>query len=270
MLPHYARAEGGRAVPRARRAGAGPHRPRRRPRAGRRHAHRDGAEPERARTRPSTFPQQVARPAGLGRAASRHRGIVAHPRPPDGAGVERTPEVWVLGSSDYGAQLAAHLGLPYAFAYFFTDGQGVEAGAGPVPQPLPAERAPPAAAGHDLRLGAGGRRRRRRPRYHALQPRALARSTASAACSARCRGPTTSRCSGFEPADAGARSTPMPRRRRLRRQRPRRSPRSCARWRPSCALDELVVNTWAHDQAVRRRSYALLAQEFGLGGASAA
>jgi luciferase family oxidoreductase group 1 len=30
----------------------------------------------------------------------------------------------MLGSSDYGAQLAAELGLPYAFAYFITDGQG--------------------------------------------------------------------------------------------------------------------------------------------------
>jgi luciferase family oxidoreductase group 1 len=34
------------------------------------------------------------------------------------------PTVWMLGSSDYGAQLAAELGLPYAFAYFITDGQG--------------------------------------------------------------------------------------------------------------------------------------------------
>ena len=30
-------------------------------------------------------------------------------------------------------------------------------------------------------------------------------------------------------------------------------------------LDEIVVNTWAHDPAVRRHSYTLLAQEFGLG-----
>jgi len=37
-----------------------------------------------------------------------------------------TPDVWMLGSSDYGAQLAAHLGLPYAFAWFITDGQGAE------------------------------------------------------------------------------------------------------------------------------------------------
>jgi hypothetical protein len=29
-------------------------------------------------------------------------------------------------------------------------------------------------------------------------------------------------------------------------------------------LDELVVNTWAHDPQVRRHSYALLAREFDL------
>src|SRR5215475_9762484 len=35
-----------------------------------------------------------------------------------------SPEIWLLGSSDYGAQVAAHFGLPYAFAWFFTDGKG--------------------------------------------------------------------------------------------------------------------------------------------------
>ena len=34
------------------------------------------------------------------------------------------PEVWMLGSSDYGAQVAAYFGLPYCYAYFFTEGQG--------------------------------------------------------------------------------------------------------------------------------------------------
>ena len=37
-----------------------------------------------------------------------------------------SPQLWILGSSNYGAQLAAHFGLPYAYAYFFTEGQGVE------------------------------------------------------------------------------------------------------------------------------------------------
>jgi luciferase family oxidoreductase group 1 len=34
------------------------------------------------------------------------------------------PQVWMLGSSDYGARLAAALGLPYCFAAFITDGSG--------------------------------------------------------------------------------------------------------------------------------------------------
>jgi luciferase family oxidoreductase group 1 len=46
------------------------------------------------------------------------RNIRAQPEVPT------APQVWILGSSDYGAQLAAHLGLPYCFAYFITDGRG--------------------------------------------------------------------------------------------------------------------------------------------------
>lgn len=34
------------------------------------------------------------------------------------------PQLWMLGSSGYGAQLAAHFGMPYAFAHFITEGQG--------------------------------------------------------------------------------------------------------------------------------------------------
>src|SRR5262249_30263973 len=39
---------------------------------------------------------------------------------------DTAPEVWVLGSSDYGAQVAAILGLPYCFAWFFSEGRGAE------------------------------------------------------------------------------------------------------------------------------------------------
>src|ERR1051325_1301234 len=46
--------------------------------------------------------------------------IIAQPTGPT------TPEMWILGSSEYGAQLAAFFGLPYAFAYFFSEGTGVE------------------------------------------------------------------------------------------------------------------------------------------------
>jgi luciferase family oxidoreductase group 1 len=46
--------------------------------------------------------------------------IVAQPRGPG------APEVWMLGSSDYGAQVAAYFGLPFCFAHFITDGRGAE------------------------------------------------------------------------------------------------------------------------------------------------
>ena len=36
-----------------------------------------------------------------------------------GGAPETVPEVWLLGSSDYSAQLAAHMGLPFSFADFF-------------------------------------------------------------------------------------------------------------------------------------------------------
>jgi luciferase family oxidoreductase group 1 len=48
------------------------------------------------------------------------RAVTAQPEGPGG------PELWMLGSSNYGAQLAGHFGLPYCFAYFFADGQGAE------------------------------------------------------------------------------------------------------------------------------------------------
>lgn len=34
------------------------------------------------------------------------------------------PAVWILGSSDYGAQVAAYFGLPFCFAHFISDGSG--------------------------------------------------------------------------------------------------------------------------------------------------
>ncbi len=48
------------------------------------------------------------------------RGIYAQPQGP------HAPEIWMLGSSNYGAQAAAYFGLPYCFAYFFSDGAGAQ------------------------------------------------------------------------------------------------------------------------------------------------
>jgi luciferase family oxidoreductase group 1 len=48
------------------------------------------------------------------------RDIIAQPGGPT------VPEVWMLGSSDYGPQVAAYFGIPFCFAHFITDGRGVE------------------------------------------------------------------------------------------------------------------------------------------------
>jgi luciferase family oxidoreductase group 1 len=37
---------------------------------------------------------------------------------------DTAPALWILGSSNYGAELAAWFGLPYCFAWFFSDGEG--------------------------------------------------------------------------------------------------------------------------------------------------
>ena len=76
--------------------------------------------------------------------------IIAHPR---GATM---PEIWILGSSDYGAQLAAHFGLPYAYAYFFSDGRGVEEALRLYRENYRPSARHPRPVGDDLHLGAGG------------------------------------------------------------------------------------------------------------------
>ena len=198
------------------------------------------------------FPEQV-RDLQAWTSLPSHLGIPALPRGP------HAPELWLLGSSDYGAQLAAHFGLPYAYAYFFVDGQGVE-------QAL------------DLY------RRLYRPsvRHPTPQPTicvwALAADSVDAACHHamsrerwridRARGvlgplqaPDAIAQRGFDAAD-------MPTVEAMRRKALVGTGSEVAAMIRTLAaqlgLDEIVVNTWAHDPSVRRRSYALLAHEFGL------
>ena len=201
------------------------------------------------------FPEQV-RDLHAWTSHGTHAGITAHPL---GA---HAPEIWILGSSDYGAQLAAHFGLPYAFAYFFTDGQGAE-------QAIDLYR----------RLYQPSERH---PRPHAtLCIWALAAETDEEAAHQalsrdrwridRARGvlgplqsPDAIVAAGFSAADEAG-LAPM---------RAKAFVGSVAsvkvkieRLAAEFELDELVVNTWTHDPAVRRRSYALLAEAFALSNA---
>jgi luciferase family oxidoreductase group 1 len=204
------------------------------------------------------FPQQVLdlQAWTAGRA---HGGVTAHPLPPEGAGVERAPELWILGSSDYGAQLAAHLGLPYAFAYFFMDGQGVE-------QALhlyrtlyrPSERHPrPQATICVWALAADSDDE---ARHHALS-RDRWRLDRQRGRLGPLKGPDEIAAAGFS-ADETQALAPM--RRRAFVGRADRVAEQLQALADELALDELVVNTWACDPAVRRQSYTLLAKAMGI------
>ncbi len=199
------------------------------------------------------FPEQV-RDLQAWTPLPEHRGITAHPR-----GLH-APEIWILGSSTYGAQLAAHLGLPYAYAYFFVDGQGADEALSLYRRLYrPSERHPEpqatvcvwalAADTHDEATHhALGRERWRVDRMRGLlgplqAPEQIAKRGFTAD-----EWPTVEamRAKAFvgTPEGVGAQL------------------RSLA---DHLALDEIVVNTWAHDPAVRRTSYSLLARAFGLG-----
>jgi luciferase family oxidoreductase group 1 len=198
------------------------------------------------------FPQQVHDLQAWTSLPS-HMGIAAHPL---GA---HAPEIWVLGSSNYGAQLAAHFGLPYAYAYFFVDGEGAEEALAlyrrlyrpserhPRPQATVCVWALAADTAEEALHHALGRERWRVDRARGvlgpLQPSdAIAAQGFSAA-----DWPTVEAMRAKAFVGSGTQVAAQL--------------RDLAQ---ALQLDEIVINTWAHEPAVRRRSYALLAQEFGL------
>jgi luciferase family oxidoreductase group 1 len=182
-----------------------------------------------------------------------HEGITAHPLGP------HAPEIWILGSSDYGAQLAAHFGLPYAFAYFFTDGLGAREAMAlyrarfepsdrhPLPQATLCIWALAADSDEEASHLALSRDRWRVDRQRgALGPLQAPDDIAA-------RGFSDSEEAMLAPMRAkafvGSAKTVGAKLRELA---------------TDFMLDEVVINTWAHDPKVRRRSYALLAREFEL------
>jgi len=181
-----------------------------------------------------------------------HR-IKAHPSGPT------SPEIWILGSSDYGAQLAAHFGLPYAFAYFFTDGHGVE-------QALelyrrnykPSERFPkPQATICVWALAA--------------DTEAEAKHLATTREHSRILREVGIREALAPPDEAAAYPYTDAQRAKIDSMRGKAFVGTAEQVREKLTalagqlgLDELVVNTWTHAPAPRHRSYELLAKAFGL------
>lgn len=198
------------------------------------------------------FPEQV-RDLQAWTSLPSHQGIAAHPQGP------HAPEVWVLGSSNYGAQLAAYFGLPYAYAYFFVDGQGADEALALYRRLYrPSERHPEpqatvcvwalAAATHDeAAYHALGRERWRVDRARGVLGPLQAPQTIAARGFSADEWPTVEamRAKAF----VGTAEQIGAQLRTLARE---------------LQLDEIVINTWAHEPAVRRASYALLAREFAL------
>ena len=174
---------------------------------------------------------------------------------PSGPGA---PTLWMLGSSDYGAQLAAYLGLPYAFAYFITEGQGVaDALALYRDSYRPSELHPkPHATVCVWALAADSEDEA----WHQFQSRARWRMD-------RNRG----QLGPLLAPEQAAREYSATEQQQLEQLRARSLVGSAAQvgaklraLAESLQLDELVLITWAHDPQVRRRSCELLAREFAL------
>ncbi len=174
---------------------------------------------------------------------------------------DTAPETWILGSSDYGAQVAAIFGLPYCFAWFFSDGQG-------------GQRA------IDL-YKKSYRPSARHPEPHAaLCIAALAADTAEKA-----QHHFTSRAVNRIRRDRGelapllsaedALKYPLATHERVRLERLREDPligtapavaKAIEDMAARVGVQEMAIVSWTHDEDVRRDSYRLLAEEFGLKG----
>jgi luciferase family oxidoreductase group 1 len=181
------------------------------------------------------------------------RAIRAMPSGPTG------PEVWMLGSSDYGAQVAAYFGLPFCFAHFITDGRGCAEALAIYRQDYrPSARHPePHAAVCVWALAAPTHEEAER----LFSSRALARLWRDHGVFAPLPSPEEAAAYPYTDAD-------LARLERLRARSLYGTPEVVdAKLRAlaeELAVTEVAVLTTVHDAAARRQSYTLLAAEFGL------
>ena len=170
------------------------------------------------------------------------------------------PEIWMLGSSTYGAQVAAYFGLPYCYAYFFTEGQGAAEAMAAYRdnyRPSPAHPRP----------------------YGALAVFALAAESQAEADrlfgprevwrAERERGRFVPLPSPEEAADYPFSDADRARNAAIRQRAAYGTPDVVRQRLIAIAeehgADELAVVTALHDPVARRRSFELIAGEFGLG-----
>ena len=178
-------------------------------------------------------------------------GVTANPTGPT------DPTLWMLGSSDYGAQLAAHYGLPYAFAYFITDGQGAHQALDLYRQLYrPSALHPKPQAALCVWALAADTEGEAWHQFSSRERWKLDRNTGAL-------GPLPS------PEEVATRPYTAAEQVQVDQLRANAlvgsGPQVAAKLRAlakSLEVDELVVITWTHDPAAQRRSYELLAEQF--------
>lgn len=173
------------------------------------------------------------------------------------------PEVWILGSSDYGAQVAALFGLPYCYAWFFSDGAGGERAIDLYKRSYrPSARHPEPRSG--LCVWALAAETMDKAQYH-FTSRALSRIQRDKGL----LGPLL-------PPDEAAKVELAPYEQAKFDQFRKDSfvgtgPEVAQRiteLKERVGVDEMAVVTWTHDEEVRRQSYTLLAEAYGFAPAS--
>lgn len=165
----------------------------------------------------------------------------------------------MLGSSDYGAQVAAHFGLPYSFAHFITDGKGT-AQALSLYRELyrPSPRHPEPMANICIWALAA---ETEDEAQHLFTSRAKVRVARDRGLLMPIDDPDAPLPFELTPQEA-ARIAEM--RRTAFVGTPASVGKRIRDLAAQLGLDEIVVLTWSHDPAARRRSYELLAAELAL------
>jgi luciferase family oxidoreductase group 1 len=166
------------------------------------------------------------------------------------------PEIWILGSSDYGAQVAALFGLPYCYAWFFSDGAGGERAIELYKRTYrPSARHPKPRSG--LCVWALAAPTMEEAQYH-LTSRVLSRINRDRGL----LGPLVS-------PDEAAKELEGHDQERIAKFRRNTfagtGPEVMARiveLKDRVGVDEMAVVTWTYDEDVRRQSYAELAKQF--------
>lgn len=167
------------------------------------------------------------------------------------------PQLWMLGSSAYGAQLAGRYGMPYAFAHFITDGEGCRQALDLYRDtflPGVVERPQVAVCVSALAADTGDEA------WHLFKSRERTRIDRA-----------SGRYGPLLPPEQATRAYTPAEQHEARLLRERAIVGSASQVRDRLAglaaeleVDELVIVTWTWDPAAQRRSYELLADAFAM------